>query len=217
MITPTTSTTNAGGSNGAVAKNMNEAQDRFLKLLVSQMKNQNPLNPLDNAQVTSQMAQISTVTGIGQLNDTISGFLDKLNGMQAMQGAGLAGHGVLVSGNALELTASGATGGIELTNAVERVTLIVKDNAGRTIARNELGAKQPGVHAFRWDGLTPTGERAADGRYTFSIEATAAGAAVPVTTLASGRVNGVTPSGGNMLLDLGALGVRAYSDVKQFQ
>lgn len=217
MITPTSTTNTSASSSASTAKNMNEAQDRFLKLLVSQMKNQNPLNPLDNAQVTSQMAQISTVTGIGQLNDTISGFLDKLNGLQSMQGAGLAGHGVLVSGNSLELTASGATAGMELTTAAERVTLVVKDSAGRTVARNELGAKQPGIHTIRWDGLTTTGERAADGRYTFSIEASAAGSAVAATTLAHARVNGVTPSNGGLLLDLGALGVRAYGDVKQFQ
>jgi flagellar basal-body rod modification protein FlgD len=73
------------------------------------------------------------------------------------------------------------------------------------------------VHTFAWNGLTTTGDKAADGRYTFRIEAAAAGTAVPAATLAQGRVNGVTPSGTGLQLDLGALGMRAYSDVKQIQ
>lgn len=217
MITPTGTTPNASGSNGSVAKNMNEAQDRFLKLLVTQMKNQDPLNPMDNAQVTTQMAQISTVTGIGQLNDTLSGFLGKLTGMESLQGASLAGRQVLVAGNAMELAGGTAAGGFELNGAADSVTLSVLDAAGRKIYQGNLGAKSAGVHTFAWNGLTTGGDKAADGRYTFKIEANGAGAAVPAATLAFGRVNGVTPASSGLQLDLGSLGVRAYSDVKQIQ
>lgn len=199
------------------AQNMNEAQDRFLKLLVSQMKNQDPLNPMDNAQVTTQMAQISTVTGIGQLNDTISGFLGKLTGMESLQGASLAGHQVLVSGNAMELAGGTAAGGFELNGAADSVSVSVMDAAGRKIYQSSLGAQPAGVHSFSWNGLTTAGDRAADGRYTFKIDASLAGSALPATTLAFGRVNGVTPASSGLQLDLGSLGVRAYSDVKQIQ
>jgi flagellar basal-body rod modification protein FlgD len=220
-MTPVQSTTAASTATQSVgaktAENMNEAQDRFLKLLVTQMKNQDPLNPMDNAQVTTQMAQISTVTGIGQLNDTIAGFLSKLTGMESLQGASLAGHQVLVSGNSIELAGGTAAGGFELDKAVDGATLSVMDAAGRRIYQGNLGAKSAGVHSFTWNGLTTTGDKAAEGRYTFKIEANAAGAAVPATTLAFGRVNGVTPASSGLQLDLGSLGVRAYSDVKQIQ
>lgn len=209
--------TTASSSGNRTLQTMDEAQDRFLKLLVTQMKNQDPLNPMDNAQVTTQMAQISTVTGISKLNDTISGFLSKLNGLESLQGASLAGHHVLVSGNTLELANGAAAGGYELNAPAQNVTLTVMDATGRTIAQNNLGAQGTGMHTFAWDGFASTGAKAVDGRYTFKIEATASGSSVPVTTLAQARVNGVMPASSGLQLDLGALGVRAYSDIKQFQ
>jgi flagellar basal-body rod modification protein FlgD len=172
---------------------------------------------MDNAQVTTQMAQISTVTGIGQLNDTISGFLSKLTGMESLQGASLSGHQVLVSGNTIELTGGAAAGGYELSGAADSVTLNVIDAAGRKIYQGKLGAQPAGVHTFGWNGLTTTGDKAAEGRYTFKIEAASGSSTVPATTLAYGKVNGITPASSGLQLDLGTLGVRAYSDVKQIQ
>lgn len=219
MIAPIPDALNgASASAGAgSAKNMNEAQDRFLKLLVTQMKNQDPLNPMDNAAVTTQMAQISTVTGISQLNDTLKTLLGQGTDTQALQGASLAGHQVLVSGNALELAGGAATAGFELTKAADRVALSVQDSTGRTLKQIELGPHPAGVYVANWDGVTTTGDRAVDGRYTFKIDATAAGQAMPATALALGRVNGVSPGNGSLQLDLGSLGIRAYSDVKRIQ
>lgn len=209
----------ASGTAGAnrTQQTMDEAQDRFLKLLVTQMKNQDPLNPMDNAQVTTQMAQISTVTGISKLNDTITNFLGKLAGMESLQGASLAGHNVLVTGNALELVNGAAAGGYELAGSADNVTLTVMDATGRTIAQNNLGAQKAGMHRFTWDGFATNGAKAAEGRYTFKIEAANSGAAVAATTLAQARVNGVTPDSNGLQLDLGALGARAYSEIKQIQ
>ena len=72
------------------------AQDRFMKLLVTQMKNQDPLNPLDNAQVTSQLAQLSTVTGIDKLNATLETMMSNAQNSQSLQASNLIGHAVLV-------------------------------------------------------------------------------------------------------------------------
>src|SRR5512147_131653 len=77
--------------------------DRFLKLLVAQMQNQDPLNPMDNAQVTSQMAQINTVTGIEKLNTTVQGLNSQFVQMQALQGASLVGRDVIVPGNLVDI------------------------------------------------------------------------------------------------------------------
>jgi len=221
LATAATGSSSTAGTEST--NNLNEAQDRFLKLLVTQMKNQDPMNPMDNAAVTTQMAQISTVSGIAQLNDTLKSLLGQGSGAQALQGAALAGHQVLVPGNALELAGSAggassvASAGFELAAAADRVTLTVQDSAGRTLKQSELGAQSAGVHAITWDGLTTSGERAVDGRYTFKIDAVAANKALPVTALALGRVNGVSPGGSGLQLDLGALGLRAYSDVKRIQ
>src|SRR3954466_13474194 len=83
------------------------AQDRFMTLLVTQMKNQDPLNPLDNAQVTSQLAQLSTVTGIDKLNGTLETLMGSYQASQSLQAAGMIGHGVLVPGSSVNLGDSG--------------------------------------------------------------------------------------------------------------
>jgi flagellar basal-body rod modification protein FlgD len=109
--------------------------DRFLKLLVAQMQNQDPLNPLDNAQVTSQMAQINTVSGIEKLNTTVQGLQSSFMQMQALQGASLVGHDVIVAGNKLDFSngtgGTGATGvgGFELTSPADAVKLEVLNSA----------------------------------------------------------------------------------------
>src|SRR5678815_4078393 len=95
--TSTTSDVNVASSPASsAAADATMTSDRFLKLLVAQMKNQDPLNPMDNAQVTSQMAQINTVTGIDKLNSTVAGLSAQFMQMQAMQGASLVGHDVIV-------------------------------------------------------------------------------------------------------------------------
>ncbi|MEF9944529.1 MAG: flagellar hook capping FlgD N-terminal domain-containing protein [Burkholderiaceae bacterium] len=79
--------------------------DRFMKLLVAQMNHQDPMNPLDNAQLTSQLAQINTVVGVNQLNTTVNGLMDSFALMQAMQAAQLTGRDVMVVDDKLKMTA----------------------------------------------------------------------------------------------------------------
>ena len=79
------SVTDATGTKANAATDPAAAQDRFLKLLVAQLNNQDPMNPLDNAQMTSQIAQINTVTGISQLNDTMKAMASQASAMQMMQ------------------------------------------------------------------------------------------------------------------------------------
>ena len=92
------------GSSAAKKSTAEEAQDRFLTLLVTQMKNQDPLNPLDNAQVTSQLAQLSTVTGIDKLNGTLESMMGSYQSNQALQAANMIGHGVLAPVSYTHLT-----------------------------------------------------------------------------------------------------------------
>jgi len=96
------------------------AQDTFMKLLVTQMKNQDPLNPLDNAQVTSQLAQLSTVTGIEKMNTTLQSLMGSYQSSQTLQAAGMIGHGVLVAGSSLNLTNGQAPFGIDLATSARR-------------------------------------------------------------------------------------------------
>src|SRR3990167_5266916 len=107
-----------------------DPQDRFLKLLVTQLQNQDPLNPMDNAQMTSQLAQISTVDGIEKLNATMRMILEGSVDSEAMQAAALVGHQVMVAGSGLSLGDAGAVGGLELKSAADQVSVTIKDSNG---------------------------------------------------------------------------------------
>ena len=104
----------AAATDGSAAN----TQDRFLKLLVTQMKNQDPLNPMDNAQVTSQMAQLSTVSGIDKVNSTLKALTDSMSAGQALSATGMIGHGALVPGSSLELKNGKAVAGLDLTHLI---------------------------------------------------------------------------------------------------
>ena len=191
-------------------------QDRFLTMLITQLKNQDPLNPLDNAQLTSQLAQISTVQGIEKLNATLATLAGSVEAGQSLQAVNLVGRQVLVSGDTLELSAAGARGAFSLPQTADRVAVSVTDASGIVVHRVELGAQAAGMQVFGWDGLTDAGARALDGRYRFTVSAQANGKAVAAETLSLGRVDGVTRgSDGATILNLGSLGEKPFADIKR--
>ena len=215
-VQATSGNTLANGSSAAQPKAaIEEAQDRFLRLLVTQMKSQDPLNPLDNAQVTTQMAQISSVTGIEKLNRTMEGLVAMFNSGQTFQAAGMIGRGVLTEGNRLTLQDGAAVGGYELAGSADKVTVSITDAAGRVIDTVDLGAQSSGVLAFQWDGQTRDGGTAANGRYGFSIEAVQAGNQVAATPLTYGTVGSVSLGSRGATLNVNGLGAVEMSAVRQ--
>ena len=204
--------TNAASNSGAASAG--EVQDRFLKLLVTQMKNQDPLNPLDNAQVTSQMAQLSTVSGVDKLNTTLQSLSTALLASQSLQSASLIGRDVVAAGSRLSLGAGGAAAGIDLKQAADRVTVSITAPNGSVIRKLEMGAVAAGMAYFQWDGLSDGGARVADGTYGFKVEAARGNTAVAVDTLAMGHVNAVSAVNGGTLIIDGGIEVTAR-DIKR--
>lgn len=192
-----------------------EAQDRFLKLLTTQLKNQDPLNPMDNAQMTSQLAQISTVDGIEKLNATLQLMLSSTVDAEAMQAAALVGHQVMVAGGGLRLTDSGAVGGVELQAAADQTVLTIKDANGLTIRTLELGDLDAGLHNFTWDGKADSGAQAVNGAYSISVAAKRGTDKVEASTLELAGVVSINRSSQGVSLDLGQLGLAKMNDVKQ--
>ncbi|MFM9911945.1 MAG: flagellar hook assembly protein FlgD [Methylophilaceae bacterium] len=191
-------------------------QDRFLKLLVTQMKNQDPLNPLDNAQVTSQMAQLSTVTGIEKLNATLAA----MSQSQAYQSASLINHGVLAPGSFVDLQRDSAgngsaLAGVELATAADSVKVTIMDAGGNVVRKLDLGKQDVGSSVFGWDGKTDAGANAPVGAYKFIVQATQAGNAVAATNLAVGTVNSVLMNTTGPSLNVSGFGLVNISDVRQ--
>ena len=206
---------NAGQASSTGNGSVSETQNRFLSMLVAQMKNQDPMNPLDNAQVTSQMAQLSTVQGINDLNKSMQALADSLGAGQMAQAANLIGHGVLVPGNNVAPSAGYNVIGMTLPNSADQLTVTIQDAAGQTVRSMSLGPQSYGDHLFTWDGLTDSGSQAANGAYTFRIDAVQGGNSIDATALSVGQVNGVLRNGADIQLQVDSAGAVNYADVRQ--
>jgi flagellar basal-body rod modification protein FlgD len=213
--TTSSSSASAAGTAANAAADPAAAQDRFLKLLVAQLNNQDPMNPLDNAQMTSQIAQINTVTGIQQLNDTVNKFAGQLAVQQLVQGSSLVGHQVLVEGDTLAVDAKNgqATGGFDLAASAASVTVQVLDASGKQIGAVDLGALPAGRHGFAWDASSYQGSSAP----RFQVVASNGSTAVSATPLATQQVSAVSMSNGALQLQLSDGSSVAQSAVKAVQ
>jgi flagellar basal-body rod modification protein FlgD len=225
--TSTTSTAASATTGTGAAGGLGSSQDlaqTFLTLLVAQMNNQDPLNPVDNNQLTTQMAQISTVTGINNLNGSVQSLLTQLQQSATMQSAQLTGHSVMVAGSALPLAANSgsstgvsAVGGFSLAGAASNVTVNVLNSSGQTVQTLNLGAMSSGFQDFTWDGSTAAGSTAAAGSYTFQVSATASnGSGVGATAYNLLSIVGTVPqSNGTLNLMLSNGTQVPYSAVQQ--
>lgn len=224
MTTSVQSTTNTAsqalldsvnGVKNTATSSASATQDRFMTLLVTQMKNQDPLNPMDNAQVTSQMAQLSTVSGIDKLNATVESLIGSVQNGQSYQASGMIGHNVLVPGNKISSTGTGGYLGVDLPVGADKLTVTIKDSAGSTIRTLSLGAQSTGTAAVNWDGFADNGSVAKTGSYTYDVAATTAGQSVAASALNYAQVMSVSNSSSGIKLNLSNLASVSTSDVKE--
>ena len=202
---------NINGSSAAKAKVDDPgSQDRFLKLLVTQLKNQDPLSPMDNAQLTSQIAQINTVSGIATLNTSVQGLSSQFLQMQTLQGAALVGKDVIVPGNKLDIAEGVAQGGFDITSAADAVKVEVLNPAGKVVDTINLGAQSSGNHSFNW----PAGTYTNTDNLSFRVTATSGATTLTSTALMRDKVDAVSTSGDALMLELERSGTVAYTTVK---
>lgn len=203
------------GTATSAKSGVNEIQDRFLTLLVTQLKNQDPMNPMENAELTSQLAQMSTVEGINNLNSSMTELLNGFYSSQNLQAASLIGHQVLADGNLLGLAEAQAGGGVNLEGSADSVQIAIKDATGKTVRTLELGAQDAGIVHFVWDGKDDAGVQLEDGDYAMSVSASKGGTTVGAAALSLSTVNSVTMVSGSFKVDLAGLGQYDLSNVRQ--
>jgi len=199
--------------------------DKFMTLLVTQLRNQDPMNPMDNAQMTSQLAQLQTVTGVNKLNDTLSSLKASYQSSEAMQATNLIGHGVLVEGNQIALSGSKSVLGVELPSDADSVKLVISDAKGNEVETMDLGAQKAGVLPLAWDGVPDANKLdsngkpigLADGNYTFKVVATRNGDTLTdAKGLSFNSVASVTTGGADgVKINLPGKGAVALADIKQ--
>lgn len=212
------STINGGAAATTNSKTQaDELRSNFMTLLVTQLQNQDPLNPMENAEMTSQLAQVNTLSGIEELNKTLQGITGQIDAGQTLQASALIGRHVLVPGDRL-LVGNGEAMpfGIELAEPADEVKVSIHDGSGQLVRQFNLGALQAGVESFVWDGTLNDGSAAPDGAYRVAIEASTDGQAQASTVLSYAQVGGVSSGDSGPLLDLGAtLGRVGLQDIRQ--
>lgn len=215
-LTASSGTTTTAASTSSSQTTVDEAQSRFMKLLVAQLQNQDPMNPMDNAELTTQIAQLNTVTGINQLNDSMQSLLSGVQTSQTMAATSLIGRSVLVPGSAVQL-AEGQTATMvaDLAQAADTLLLTIRDASGKVVRTQTLDAQSAGQQSLSWDGKTDAGSSAPAGSYQFEVQASSAGQAVTATTLMAGQVASVSLTGGSVQLDIPSMGRVALADVRQ--
>jgi len=203
---------------------MDETQDRFMRLLVTQLRNQDPLNPMDNAQVTSQIAQLSTVNGINQLNNTLLALSGQIDVGQSMQAANLIGKGVLVPGEKILVGVDpddpakrlSTPCGVDLVAPADKVTVTIMDANGNAVRKIELESQDAGVLTVDWDGMDDAGQPVAEGKYTIKVAATDAdNKPVVAEALTYGKVDSVAYTSVGLRLEMGLAGAVGLLDIRK--
>jgi flagellar basal-body rod modification protein FlgD len=214
VLNSVNSSATGGGATGGTSRNDSSAQavqDRFLKLLVAQLNNQDPMNPLDNAQMTSQIAQLNTVTGIENLNSTVNTVLAQMASMQALQGAAMVGHDVLTEGSALQVSEQVGRGGFDLATNADSVKVQVRTAGGTLVDTIDMGGLAAGRHSFEWDASAYAGSTQG---LSFTVVPTASKVPVTATALQRSRVEAVSNENNVLTLQLAGGQLLPYSSVK---
>ncbi|MCW9046969.1 MAG: flagellar hook assembly protein FlgD [Gammaproteobacteria bacterium] len=195
-------------------------QEDFLKLMTEQLANQDPLEPQDNNEFMSQIAQFGAVEGINGLLDSFNDLATNLQSSQALEASNIIGRQVLVEHDQGYLPTTGTLdGAVELDSSSSNVAVNVYDSNGELFGRVDLGPQPAGLVQFNWDGTTFSGQRAPAGRYRIDVEATFGNTTESLTPQVADQVQSLTLGGvgQEMLVELENLGMVGFSQVNQIQ
>ena len=200
-ITPVTSTSTSNSQATTGTKKNTLTQQDFLNLFTAQLKYQNPLEPLDNAQMATQMAQFNTVDALARMNETMTQLAANQNSMNNLQIAGLIGKKVKTQGNSLAIQQGAVGEGMYQLAKPGRVVVQIFNSQGGPVRLIDAGSKDTSLQKIGWDGKNQAGSTLPDGVYTLKVLAVdAQGQSVPVTTYQTGTVDGVSLDNGSVAL-----------------
>jgi flagellar basal-body rod modification protein FlgD len=218
-----TGTTGTGASTGnsasGAANGVTLGGTDFLTLMLAQLQNQDPTSPVDSNEFLSQLASLSEVQGITQLNTSFTALSNSLASSQALQASSLLGHQALVASSTATLPTAGASisGAVSVPQTSAQVVLNISNSAGVLVQSINLGAQSAGLANFTWNGQTSNGGAAPPGAYTLSAQVSGVASGTAVPTLVSGTVDSVTMGSGStgLTLNISGLGSVPFANVQQ--
>jgi flagellar basal-body rod modification protein FlgD len=193
-------------------------EDEFLTLMLAQLKNQDPTEPMDNGAFLAQLAQINTASGIEGLQSSFSNFSASMQSNQALQASGLVGRSVSVPGPEVMLNSgSSVEGGVMLSTSTSELQLSVYDGRGQLVRNIGMGTQTAGDIPFNWNGLANDGTPLPSGVYTIKAEAMVDGSLTAMGTKAYATVESVSMASGSqgIQLNLAGIGTVPFSNVQQ--
>jgi flagellar basal-body rod modification protein FlgD len=214
----TTGSTSDTSATGSAASGATLGGTNFLTLMLAQLKNQDPTSPVDSNQFLSQLAALSQVQGITQLNTSFSSLSNSLSSSQALQASSLLGHQALVSSTTATLASSGTvTGAINVPQTTSQAMLNISDSSGSLVRQINLGAQATGMANFSWDGKQADGSQAPAGTYTLSAQIAGVTSGTAASTYVNGTVQSVTMGAGStgLTLNISGLGSVPFANVQQ--
>ncbi|MBY8025797.1 flagellar hook assembly protein FlgD [Vibrio fluvialis] len=206
-------TTNTGiSSNGLDANDSTSLQNEFISLMVAQIQNQDPLNPLDGTEYVGQLAQFSQVQSMENMSSLMQNSMVLLDNMQVLSTAGLVGQTVYVSGNEFELTDAPQSGKVELDYASSQVNLVIADEFGQT-TKLPLGAHPAGDVDFTID---PEALGLKHGNYTVSVEVQDGQSSPNVLLAGTVEQVRIPSTGGSAMVNIAGVGSVPFYQITQF-
>ena len=190
-------------------------QDDFLKLLMTQLQNQDPMEPMDNAEFMDQMAQFSTVEGITEMGDSIDRLVGMYQSQQMSNNASMIGKQALVDGNWAQLQDGQWGGVVELATAANNLRIDIKSETGEVMASLGLGSRMSGTQEFACDGIKDDGITAPEGSYYLSASAVRDGAATVPAMQVCGTVKSIQLKSGEVTLNVAGQGNVSFDNVKR--
>jgi flagellar basal-body rod modification protein FlgD len=190
-------------------------QADFLRLMTEQLRNQDPLKPLDSNQFLGQLAQFSTVQGIQGLQSSFNAFAGAQLDDQALQAASLIDRNVLVSSGTFQLSEQGGLHGEVSAPAAGRIEVEITGPSGEVVRRMNVAADRPGQVALDWDGITDSGVPAPPGIYRISARMNDNNTSIALETQVEARVESVSFSAGGLLLNLAGGGSIPFAAVRR--
>ena len=191
----------------------------FLKLLIAQIQNQDPMSPMDASTMTAQMSQLNMVSSMGTMNTSMQAMLSQMQSANFMNQAALIGHSPMVAGNAINYSGGEVMLGANLENPLQGVVATIKDASGNIVGTADLGNLNSGMTNFIFDGVDASGEAMPNGIYRVEISGkNNAGANESPTPYVGSPVVSILKEGnlGDAMLKLADGRTIKASDVKQW-
>lgn len=209
----TTQEAPAGPQNDASELGLNT----FLKLMVTQLNNQDPFKPMENGEFLGQIAQFGSVTGLEKLNQNFESLAGSITSGQALQAGSLVGREVLAPIDTAYLGPGGSVRGqVHLDQSSPEVKVRITDQVGQLVREIPMGTAPSGNLNFTWDGMDDAGGYAPPGHYRVQVEAIQNDRTVDLQTKIFSRVESVNLSGSSgLMLNLEGLGPIAFNNVQQ--